>query len=102
MGTLEFCDDVILFLFFKMLMTGREADISGIDASKEVLCDRNVVEVSKNLLEELPGIIGRISDRLAVKLEERIIVTRTVTKISETTREGNLEVGTRQGKKVGM
>ena len=47
----------------------------------------------------MPGIIGRIFDRLVLKIEERVSVTRTVTESTETNMKGDLEVVMQHGKR---
>ena len=86
-------------LFGKMWMFGWEPDFSRIGAGKEELCDWIAAVVSLILLEEFLGIIVQISNRLVVKIEELTVVTRTVKEGTTMTREGDLEVGTRQGKR---
>ena len=73
-------------------MPGREAEPSKIGAGDAGLCDWITAEVSQIILEELIDIIGRITDRLTAKFEERTIIIRVVREVVEIYREGNLDV----------
>lgn len=82
-----------------MLNTRREAEYSDIDAKNTELCDWIATKVLHTLLEELPSIIGRITDRLIVKFEERTIVIQTMDEIVEANQERDLGLETENGKR---
>lgn len=62
-------------------MYEREADSSDIYTDDTRLRDWMTTEVSQILLDELPGIFGRIFEMMIVNFEERIIAFRTVEEI---------------------
>ena len=79
-------------LFNRMLIYGREVEPSKIGVDNVGLRDWNSFEVSQILLEELPGIIRRITEMLIAKFKERTANLRDAREIIKATREGNLDV----------
>ena len=80
-----------------MYRRGTEYSVIGTDDT--TFRDWITTKVSQILLEELPGIIGRITDMMIVKLEERTTILNDTREIIEATREGNLDVEARPRKR---
>ena len=82
-----------------MSVPGQGAESSKIDVDNTGLCNWITIKVSKIFLEELPSIVGRITDKLIVKFEERTTTLQTVRETVEMTKRVDLDVRIRHGKK---
>lgn len=80
-----------------MYAHGVESFVMGMDDA--TFRDQISTEVSHILLEELPGIIGQITDKLIIKFDEQSPILRATREIFEVTREGNLDMETQSGKR---
>lgn len=75
-----------------MSISRREVESSEIGTDNATFHDLIAMEVSHIFLEDSPGIIGRITNRMIVKFEEQTTIFHATIEIVEATREGNIDV----------
>lgn len=80
-------------------MSGQEAESSENFEDDTGLCSWINIEVSQILLEELPGIIGQVTDKLIAKFQEQTVAFCSVGETIEVTRGRDLGIGKRHEKR---
>lgn len=91
---------VTIFIYInRMSTTHHETEDPKTGSDKASLYNWIADEVSQTLLEELPIVIRRITDRFVIRFKEHIMTIRIVKEVVRTTQEGELGLGTQLGKR---